>query len=224
MTQKDKQKIIDEFHLPSKKEIILIMMGGAGGDTAYEYAKKIGAMNLGVHLVVISGRNTKLKKDLEQLRLHPSNTLSAFGFTDRVSDLMAISDVIVTKPGPGTINEAIAMKLPILIDNTDTSLFWERANVDIVLKYGIGQRIKKFSQVNDLLTTYLKDSDARQNAVQSFFNVPANQFHLRIPQIIHELIALREQNLSAEITRNQQAGAQPLTIQASNAINLEEPL
>ncbi len=224
MTQKDKQKILDEFHLPSNKEIILVMMGGAGGDTAYEYAKKIGEMNLGAHLVVISGRNTKLKRDLEQLRLHPSNTLSAFGFTDRVSDLMAISDVIVTKPGPGTINEAIAMKLPILIDNTDTSLFWERANVDIVLKYGIGQKIKKFSQIKSLLTTYLKDSDARQIALQSFFNVPANQFHLRIRQIIHELIALREQNLSAEIARNQQTGAQPLTVQASNAINLEEPL
>ncbi len=224
MTQKDEQKILDEFHLPSNKEIILIMMGGAGGDTAYEYAKKIGTMNLGAHLVVISGRNTKLKKDLEQLKLHPSNTLSAFGFTDRVSDLMAISDVIVTKPGPGTINEAIAMKLPILIDNTDTSLFWERANVDIVLKYGIGQKIKKFSQIKNLLTTYLKDATARQSAEQSFFNVPANQFHLRIPQIIHELIVLREENLSAEIARNQQAGAQPLTVQASNAVNLEEPL
>lgn len=157
MTQKDEKKILDEFHLPSNKAIILITMGAAGGDTTYEYVKKIGNMNLGSHLVVMAGRNNRLKKDLDQLKLHPSNTVSVFGYTDRVSDLMAVSDVIITKPGPGTINEAMAMKLPILIDNTDISLFWERANVDIVLKYGVGEKIKKFSQIKTLLMTYLKN-------------------------------------------------------------------
>jgi UDP-N-acetylglucosamine:LPS N-acetylglucosamine transferase len=201
MNQKDEKKILEELQLPSNKEIILIMMGGAGGVTAYEYAKKIGRLNLGAHLVVIAGRNNKLKKELEQLKLHPSNTLTAFGFTDRVSDLMAVSDVIVTKPGPGTINEALAMKLPILIDNTESSLFWERANVDIVLRYGVGQRIKKFSQVEGLLLTYLKDAKAKEAVELSFLDVPSNQFHLRVPEIIHELVSLREQNIG----KNQQA-------------------
>ena len=198
LAQKDEKKILEELHLPTNKEIVLIMMGGAGGDIAYEYAKKIGGMNLGAHLVVIAGRNAKLKKDLEQLKLHPSNTLTAFGYTNRVSDLMAVSDLVVTKPGPGTINEAIAMKLPILIDNTDISLFWERANVDIVLKYGIGQKIKKFSQVKDLISTYLKDPKLKKQSQSSFDNVPSNQFHLRIPEIIHELIALRELNAASK--------------------------
>lgn len=198
LAQKDQKKILEELHLPSNKEIILIMMGGVGGDIAYEYAKKIGSMNLGAHLVVIAGRNNKLKKELEQLKLHPSNTLTAFGFTNRVSDLMAVSDLIVTKPGPGTINEAIAMKLPMLIDNTAISLFWERANVDIVLKYGIGQKIKKFSQVRDLVASYLKDPAVRQKSQSSFEKVPGNQFHMRIPEIIHELVALRELNTASK--------------------------
>jgi UDP-N-acetylglucosamine:LPS N-acetylglucosamine transferase len=198
MSPKDGKKILEELHLPSNKGIILIMMGGAGGQIAYEYAKNIGKMHLGAHLVVIAGRNNKLKKELEQLKLHSSNTLSAFGFTDRVSDLMAVSNVIVTKPGPGTINEAMAMKLPILIDNTDTSLFWERANVDVVLRYGVGQKIKKFSQVKELLSTYLKDDKAKEAMELSFVDVPVNLFHVRIPEIIHELIALREQNLSSK--------------------------
>ena len=199
MSQKDQQKIFKELRLPDNKETILIMMGAAGGDTAYDYAKRIGTMNLGVHLIVIAGRNNSLKKELEKLHLHPSNTLTAFGYTDRVSDLMAISDVIITKPGPGTINEAMAMKLPILIDNTDTSLFWERANVDIVLKYGVGQKIKKFKQVKSLLMTYLKDAKAIENTEHSFDGIPANQFHLRIPEIIHELIASKEINQSQDL-------------------------
>jgi processive 1,2-diacylglycerol beta-glucosyltransferase len=190
MVQKDHKKILEELNLPADKEIVLIMMGGAGGDTAYEYARKVGDLDLGVHLVVIAGRNNKLKKELKQLDLHPSNSLSIFGFTDRISDIMAVSDVIITKPGPGTINEAIAMKLPILIDNTDITLFWERANVDFVLKYGVGQKIKKFRQIKDLLTSYLKDEQVIQNTEKSFVDVPANQFHLRIKGIIQDLISI----------------------------------
>lgn len=191
ITQKDKAKIREEFHCPANKEIILIMMGGAGSNTAYEYAEKIGAMPLGIHLIVIAGRNRTLKKDLERIELHPSNTISIFGFTDRVADLMAISNMIITKPGPGTINEAIAMKLPILIDNTDISLFWERANVDMVMKYGIGKRIKEFDEVEGLLKFYLKDPQAKEEIDLSFTLVPPNQFHLKIGGIIQEMIALK---------------------------------
>jgi processive 1,2-diacylglycerol beta-glucosyltransferase len=196
MVQKDQEKILGELNLPADKEIVLIMMGAAGGDSAYEYAQKIGDLDLGAHLVVIAGRNNKLKRALEELDLHSSNSLSVFGFTDRVSDIMAVSDVIITKPGPGTINEAIAMKLPMLIDNTDITLFWERANVDFVLKHGVGQKIKKFKQIESLLTTYLKDAQVIHDTEKSFADFPANQFHLRIRGIIQDLISVKWQPVS----------------------------
>lgn len=213
IAQKDADKLRQEFDLPQDKKTILIMMGGVGSEAAYEYAKKIGSMNLGAHLIVIAGRNNKLKKELQQLKLHPSNSLTAFGFTDRVSDLMAVSDVIITKPGPGTINEAIAMKLPILIDNTDISLFWERANVDMVMKYGIGQRIREFNQVNTLLTTYLKDVQAKESLSQSYIATPTNQFHLRIRSIIKELLGEDEIVIPKSIAVTEEAAkieAEPL--------------
>lgn len=188
MVQKNREKILEELSLPTNKKIILIMMGAAGGDTAFAYAQNVGDLDLNAHLIVIAGRNKKLKKQLEELEIHSSNSMTVFGYTDRVSDIMAISNVIITKPGPGTINEAIAMKLPILIDNTDISLFWERANVDFVLKYGVGQKIKKFEQVENLLVNYLNDEEIIQNVERAFATIPPNQFHLRIHGIIKELI------------------------------------
>lgn len=50
-----------EFNIPSDKEVVLIMMGGAGGGAAFEYARVIGKMKLGIHLVIVAGRNAKLK-------------------------------------------------------------------------------------------------------------------------------------------------------------------
>ncbi|MBS0620690.1 MAG: hypothetical protein JSS61_04440 [Verrucomicrobia bacterium] len=193
--EKDPQKIREELGLPSCKQIILITMGGAGGDSAYEYARKIGSQNLSAHLVILAGHNARLKRDLEYLELHPGNSMTVFGYTDRVADLMAVSSVVITKPGPGTINEAMAMRLPLLIDNTGTSLFWERANVDLVIGYGIGQKVKEFHQIGDLLKSYLWDDGFKEQIARSFVTLPKNDFHRRIPQLIREMISLREETL-----------------------------
>lgn len=185
---KNRSQILREFRLPKNKPIVLITMGGAGGIGAYEYAKQVGQMDLGAHLIILAGRNEGLKESLRKIKLHRSNSLTALGYTDRVADLMAISNVVITKPGPGTINEAMAMKLPMLLDNTGISLFWERANVDMVLNYQIGERIRKYRQVKKLLRSYLCDFEKKEALEKLFADVPANQFHLRIGKIIEELI------------------------------------
>ncbi len=183
--EKDREQICKMFDLPLEKKKVLIVMGGAGSVMAYEYAKRISKMPLGINLIVVAGHNEELKQDLQEMEIDISNLLSVCGYTDRIADLMAISDLIITKPGPGTINEAMAMQLPILIDNTNISLFWERANVDLVLKYGVGEKIRHIEQLEDLLAQYLQVESA-----PVFLNVPANQFHLRIPDLIAEMISL----------------------------------
>jgi hypothetical protein len=103
---------------------------------------------------------------------------------------MVISDLIITKPGPGTINEAIAMHLPILVDNIDASLFWERANTEMVVAYGIGKKIKDYKQMKTILKDYLKDSTLQKEIAQSFVQLPSNQFHVRIGEIIDSMVGL----------------------------------
>jgi UDP-N-acetylglucosamine:LPS N-acetylglucosamine transferase len=196
IVSKDVKMIREELEIDEGKPVILIMMGGAGGSKSYHYAKKIGQMDLSAHIIVVMGNNVKGKKELERIPLHPSNSMTLLGFTDRVADLMAISHVIVTKPGPGTISEAIAMELPILIDNTDKLLFWERINVEMVLNYGVGQRITHPRQIEDLVETYLMDAALKEQLHDSFGSIPPNHFHLRIGGIIEQMVAVRQQHIA----------------------------
>ncbi|MGP0072065.1 MAG: hypothetical protein ACLPWF_09035, partial [Bryobacteraceae bacterium] len=59
------------------------------------------------------------------------------------------------KPGPGTINEAISMKLPVLLDTSSTPLFWEKVNSELVKQYRIGEVISKKRKLPRLLEKYL---------------------------------------------------------------------
>jgi processive 1,2-diacylglycerol beta-glucosyltransferase len=195
---KDKTKIRQEFNIPFDKPAVLIMMGGAGGKCAYDYARKIANLPLNLHLIIVCGRNTSLKRNLEKLRLHEGNSITVLGFTDKVADLMAVADLIITKPGPGTINEAIAMQLPVLIDNTDISLFWERANTDMVVNFGIGQKVRSFNEIQKMLRFYLTETGARERIEKSFTSVPPNLFHEQIQEIVDRMVSWREETIAAE--------------------------
>ena len=186
-----------EYQISPEKPVILVMMGGAGSTSGYDYARKIGALDLSTHLIICTGRYEKLKKDLEKIELHPSNSMTIIGFTDKIADLMAMADLIITKPGPGTINEAIAMQLPVIVDNTEVSLFWERANTDMITRYGIGQGIKNLKTLEATLEGYLSEGAVREGIRKSFAALPPNLFHEKIKEVIDGLLVPREPGLIA---------------------------
>lgn len=201
ISSKNPDQIREEHRIPSGKSVILVMMGGAGSKSSYDYARKVGGMDLSTHLIICTGRNEKLKKDLVKIKLHPSNSMTVLGFTDKIADLMAISDLIITKPGPGTINEAIAMQLPVLVDNVDASLFWERANTDMVIRFGIGEKIKDYGQIRNLLKGYLKDEHVRGDVEKSFASLPSNQFHVRIGEIVDSMVGLHAEKIASPVVQ-----------------------
>ena len=189
---KDKDSIRHEFGIPKTKPVVLIMIGGAGGDKALDYAKRIGSTQYGIHLVLCAGKNRQLVQDLQKIILHPTNTMTVVGFTTRISDLMAISDLLVTKPGPGTINEAMAMKLPILVDATSTILSWEQTNIDMIMQYGIGDYVEDFDELEPLLRQFLFDTELQKEVKDSYSKIPANRFKESIGPIVSSMCKLKK--------------------------------
>ncbi len=181
---KDISSLRTEYKVPPYKPVVLICIGGRGGEKAREYAQKIGGTQFGVHLIVCAGKNHKLAQDLRQISLHPTNSMTVMDFTTKISDLMAISDLLITKSGPGTITEAMTMKLPILVDATSTVLSWEQANIDLILQYGIGDSIEEFDEVEPLVRQFLFDSELRKEIKDSYRNVPNNRFKESIGPLV----------------------------------------
>lgn len=199
---KNNWQIRNEYHVPQEKPVILVMMGGSGSKSSYEYARKIGGMDLSTHLIICTGRNEKLKKDLQKLKLHPSNSMTILGFTEKIADLMSISDLVITKPGPGTINEAMSMQLPILIDNVDASLFWEKANIEMVVRSGIGKKVKSYKELKGILKSYLSDPETKEVVEKSFAALPTNEFHLRIIEIVDAMLAPPQESIAGSVANH----------------------
>ncbi len=66
-------------------------------------------------LIFICGRNAKLAERLKAQRADAPRFIE--GFTQEVPYYMYLSDFFIGKPGPGSISEAVAMKLPVIVES-----------------------------------------------------------------------------------------------------------
>src|SRR5256714_5962436 len=83
-------------------------------------------------LLLICGHNQKLAA---RLRAMPhAAPMFVEGFTKEVPRYMQLADYFIGKPGPGSLSEAIAMGLPVIVERNAWTLPQERYNADWVLE------------------------------------------------------------------------------------------
>jgi processive 1,2-diacylglycerol beta-glucosyltransferase len=95
---------------------ILLRPGGIGPtERAVAVVKRLLEIPLPLNLLVIAGKNDRLREDLEKLGSSSRSVLKAFGFVDNIHELMAVADVLITRATPHTIAEAAASGLPLVL-------------------------------------------------------------------------------------------------------------
>ena len=60
------------------------------------------------------------------------------GFTKEVPRYMQLADYFIGKPGPGSVSEALAMKLPVIVESNAWTLPQERYNGEWVRERASG--------------------------------------------------------------------------------------
>jgi len=69
------------------------------------------------------------------------------GFTKDVNRHMHLADFFIGKPGPGSVNEALAMRLPVIVACNAWTLPQERYNATWVLEKEVGVVLRSFSEI-----------------------------------------------------------------------------
>jgi 1,2-diacylglycerol 3-beta-galactosyltransferase len=99
-------------------------------------AQAISQARLPVQLLIVTGRNKRLYMRLQRVRASLRVPAKIFGFVHNMPEMMRASDVIITKAGPGTICEALACDLPIIL--SDFVPGQEEGNVTFVTENKVG--------------------------------------------------------------------------------------
>ena len=131
-----KQELQRKIGLEPGLPVVLLVGGGDGAGGLQVAVRAISRARLPVQLLIITGRNKRLYAYLQRTRKNLRVPAKVFGFVQNMPEMMRASDVIITKAGPGTINEALACDLPIILSGYVPGQ--EEGNVDFVLKNDVG--------------------------------------------------------------------------------------
>ncbi len=116
---------------PSDRPRLLFMSGGFGMGHMEEALEALLAIRTPFHLTVVAGRNEKMKQRLEAIA---GDRARVHGFVTNVHELMAASDLIITKAGGLTVSECLARRLPMVIFSPIPGQ--EECNADYLLEHG----------------------------------------------------------------------------------------
>jgi Glycosyltransferase family 28 C-terminal domain len=156
----------------------LVLFGGHGSKAILEIAERLDHSALQLQLIVICGKNDKLAAALRARKLR--FPILVEGFTTRVNYYMQLADFFIGKPGPGSLSEALAMRLPVIVERNAWTLPQERYNADWILENEVGVVLHSFRDVEKAvaqiiepaaLARYRGNTAAMKN--QAVFEIPS---------------------------------------------------
>ena len=112
-----------------------------------------------MQVVAIAGKNVKMQAKFETLvkETDSEDTVKVLSYTNKVPELMSISDIVISKPGGLTTTESLASGLPIIVINPIPGQ--EEENAEFLEQNGVGIWLKKNDNIKEKLREILSSTE-----------------------------------------------------------------
>ena len=165
---KSRDSCLQNQGLTGERPIILLMSGGFGVGPIERIYQGLLSLEQPVQIVAIAGRNAELKANLEGVAVPDRHRAKILGFTDQIDELMAVAELVVSKPGGLTTSEVLARGAGMVIVNPTPGQ--EYRNNDFLLENGAAIKVNNIAtlayKVGLLLADRTKLAQMRANAAK----------------------------------------------------------
>jgi 1,2-diacylglycerol 3-beta-galactosyltransferase len=122
----------------------LVLFGGEGSGEMLRIARALNREGSGLQLILICGKNEAVAAELRAMERNVPMLVE--GFTREIPLYMEMADFFVGKPGPGSLSEALAKKLPVIVQRNAWTMAHELYNTEWIEELGAGIVIGNFSR------------------------------------------------------------------------------
>ena len=178
----------EEMGLGPEDLIVTLLFGGKGSPEMLPLTHALLEADPDWTVIAICGDNPGLLERLAALEQRHGRRLRRLGFTDRVAELMAASDVLVTKPGPGSLAEAFHQRVPVVVVRNRHTIPQERFNTDYVARHGLGRVVRHWREIPAAVSA-LRDPVEREPVREHLAVLPPNRAVYEILETIDREIA-----------------------------------
>ncbi len=170
----DKERIVNNLGFSSQVKTILIMGGGAGLLPMDEILLCCENISISLQIIVVTGKNKDIYKKLIHLQPKLRNKVKVLGYVSYVNELMAISDLIISKPGGMTCAETLCTGIPMLIYRPIPGQ--EVANTNYLIEHQVALRADSLQDVQAIVEKLFIEQPEELTRLRQ------NTFKIRRPQ------------------------------------------
>jgi processive 1,2-diacylglycerol beta-glucosyltransferase len=134
---------------------VLQLAGGFGVGPIEQLYRAVLSVEVPLEVVVVAGKNAKAKEQLEEVKVPKAHRAKVMGFTTEIDELMAVADVVVSKPGGLTTSEVLARGAAMVIVNPIPGQ--ESRNSDFLLENGAAIKVNNAATLPLKLSRLLAD-------------------------------------------------------------------
>jgi processive 1,2-diacylglycerol beta-glucosyltransferase len=140
---KDRTACLKQHGLAGDRPVVLQLAGGFGVGPIEKLYEALLKVERPLELVVIAGRNEAVKARLEALPRSSRHRTHVLGFTNKIDELMAAADLVVSKPGGLTTSETLARGAAMVVVNPIPGQ--ESRNSDFLLENGAAIKVNNIA-------------------------------------------------------------------------------
>ena len=182
----NREALVERFGLVPGRPVILVMAGayamlGGVGDVVRVLAR----FPKPLQALVVCGHDRRMAEQVRARTANAPHPFTVFEYVDYVEELMAVSDLLITKAGAVTVTEALARHLPMLIYRPIPGQ--EEGNTEYLLEHGAALAPKTPEMLHEILEMLLADParlEAMRRAAASLARPEATE------QVVARLAAL----------------------------------
>ncbi|HWC91275.1 MAG TPA: glycosyltransferase, partial [Pirellulales bacterium] len=163
---KDRAACLERLQLAGDRPVVLQLAGGFGVGPVEKIHGQLLSIAKPLEIIVVAGRNAELKQRVESQPVPAHHRRTVLGFTDQMDELLAVADVVLSKPGGLTTSEILARGAALAVVNPIPGQ--ESRNSDFLLENGAAIKINNLGtlafKVGQLLDDPARLAAIKQNA------------------------------------------------------------
>ena len=186
-----RQRMRRELGIGAEDFSVLVLFGGKGSPELHPLCVALLKESPRWHVIAICGDNPRLQAAVGEAQKESGGRLHCFGFTDRVLELMAACDVLATKPGPGSLAEALHCRVPTVVPCNAHTIPQERYNATFLAENELGVVVRQWREIPAAVSALAAIPCAARACAAAWKSLPPNRAVFEVLEILDaELAAL----------------------------------
>lgn len=152
---KERAACLARLGIAGDRPIVLQLAGGFGVGPIEQLYRAVLEVQQPLDVLVVTGRNATAKEQLAAVSCPPRHRSKVLGFTDQMDELLAVADLVLSKPGGLTTSETLARGAVMVIVNPIPGQ--ESRNSDYLLENGAAIKVNNFATLPHKVGALLAD-------------------------------------------------------------------